>query len=84
MRADYRAPRLCQHLAPKPIGSGYSLRHSGNSSFILSAPSAVGRKVLFFCSGGPAEGFVSFPGLVSIHVFPYMSGGGYCSILLSS
>jgi len=38
----------------------------------------------FFCCGGPAEGFVSFPGFFPILVFPYVSGGRYCSVLLSS
>jgi len=41
-------------------------------------------KILTFCFGGPAEGFVSFPGFISILVFPYVSGGGYCSVLPSS
>jgi len=57
-RADYRALCLCHRLAPKAIGSGYSPRHSGNSSFILSAPSALGRKIPFLCFGEPAEGFL--------------------------
>jgi len=42
------------------------------------------RKILFLCFGGPAEGFVSFPSFFSILVFPYVSGGGHYSVLLSS
>jgi len=32
----------------------------------------------------PAPGFVSFPGFFPILVFPYVSGGRYCSVLPSS
>ena len=57
-RTDYRALHPCHRLAPNPSGSGNSLRHSGNSSFILPAPSALGRKILFFYLVEPAEGFL--------------------------
>ena len=40
--------------------------------------------ILFFCYGGLAEGFVSFSGFIFILVFPYVSGGRNCFVLLSS
>jgi len=48
----------------------HSVRHQ---AIVVLSSLAVGtrcRKNLFFCFGGPAEGYVSFPSLVSILVFP--------------
>jgi len=69
-------PRCC-------VGWGNSLRQQA-TVVLPSAPSALGCKILFFCFGGPAEGFVSFPGFFPILVLPYVSGEGYCSGFLSS
>jgi len=64
---------------------GVIVQASGNSSFILSSLSALGAVRFFsFVLGGRPKGFVSFPGFLSIRVFPYVSGGRYCSVLLSS
>jgi len=55
-----RIPRILpmSRLASLPFVLGNYLSHSGNCSFILSAPSALSRKILFFCWGVPAEGFL--------------------------
>ena len=65
-------------------GRGRSVRHP---AIVVLSSLSVGtrcRKNPFFCFGEPAEGFVYFPGFFSILVFPYVSGGRYCSVLLSS
>ena len=70
--------------SPKPIGSGSSLRHPATVVLSFLSVGTGCRKILFFCFGGPAEWFVSFPWFFSILVCPYVSGGRYSSILLSS
>ena len=44
--ADYRALRPCLRLAPKPLGSGYSLRHQ--ATVVLSSPLRRPWAVRFF------------------------------------
>jgi len=71
----FQAVRPRQGLAPKPIGSGNSFRHL---AIIVLSSLSIGTwccKIAFFCFGGPAEGFVSFPCFFSILVFPYEPGG---------
>jgi len=80
----FRAVRPWRGLAPKPLGPGNSLRQPAIVVLSFLSVGTWCRKNLFFCFGGPTEGFASFSGFVSIHVFPYVSGGGYCSVLLSS
>ena len=88
--AKVQSPPICGQparvnaLPYSHFGWRNSVQASGNSSF--SSPFVPHLCCLnpFFCFGGPAEGFVSFPGFISILVFPYVSGGRYCTVLLSS
>jgi len=70
-----------------PTGLGLSAFPLGRPAIVVLSFLSVGtwcRKIHFFCFGGPPKGFVSFLGFLSILVFPYLSGGGYCSVLPSS
>ena len=70
-----------------PLGLGFSAFPLRRPAIVVLSSLPVGtwcRQNLFFCSGGTTEGFVSFPGFFFILVFPYVSGGRYCSDLLSS
>jgi len=69
---------------PGAVRCGVLRWASGNRSFSFRFCWPLCRVNPFICFGGPGEGFVSFPGFISILVSPYLSGGRYCSVLLSS
>jgi len=78
-------PRPARPCGPRGFGVQYDfVRATSNSSFSSPFCRRLCRANPFICFWGAAEGFVSFPVFISIPVFPYVSGGGYCSVLPSS